>query len=435
MKFFIKTKQFFFLSLVIVIQQAMVAGSTYFLIKLTSSQHEQRGFLIQLFGFLSCLTLVYFPVSLQKYLQDKWVLSIQKKYLGLFRKNYQGRIDLLGNSVAQNEKFGFMQRESFHVIDQVTFYWNDLLTTALNVVFNIAVIGATLDKSFIGAYTGSFAIYGFFAYVFAKPLGMWSAATQASRVAHSSILSKSWNTLLIGNQMNIESLYKLEGDCFSELSSRVLKNRSKTESVQLLITLVTMVPVMGLLIYLIIQGLQNPVVLFPLIATLHRQVQIIQHIEVMGTLGLHYHSMSALLNGFFSSMQTPEKQTLDQRMKQEHLQFIHSNGRTLVTGPNGAGKSTWLKIKKQQLGDQAVYVPANMEIFFEQISDEMSTGQKAMAILKHIEAENSKDRVFLFDEWDANLDNINREIFSAVIQNIAKTNLVYEVRHNEYGLR
>ncbi len=430
MKFYIKTKAFFHLSVVTFIQQAMVAGSTYFLIKLTSSQHDQRSFLIQLFGFLSCLTLVYFPVSLQKYFQDKWVLSIQKKYLNLFRKNYSGRIDLLGSSTTQNEKFGFMQRESFHVIDQVTFYWSDLLTTTLNVILNIAVIGATLDKSFICAYFASFIIYGFFAYLFAKPIRKWSTETQNNRVAHSSILAKCWTTLLIGNSANTENLYKLESRRFEELNSSVLRNRRKTEAVQLLITLVTMVPVIGLLIYLMIKGLENPLILLPLIATLHRQVQIVQHIEVVGTLGLQYHSMSALLDGFFSSVQAPEKQSLDHRIRQEQLQFSDLNGRTLVTGPNGAGKSTWLKIKKQQLGNQAVYVPANMEIFFSEINDEMSTGQKAMAILEHIEAENSKDKVFLLDEWDANLDLANREIFSAVIQTIAESNTVYEVRHN-----
>jgi hypothetical protein len=429
MKFFSNTKQFFHLVIMTLIQQSMVAGSTYFLIKLTSSQNNPHQFLIQLFGFLACLTLVYFPVSMQKYLQDKWVLALQKKYLAQFRRSYQGRIDLVGNSTAENEKFGFMQREAFHVIDQVTFYWTDLLTTSLNVLLNIAVIGAALDSSFFGAYFASFVVYGILASLLAKYLGQWSVENQNARVAHASVLGKIWTTLLIGNTTNTQQLYNTENRCFNDLSSIVLRNRRKMESVQLFTTLMTMIPVIGLLVYLMVQGLQNPILLVPLIATLHRQIQIIQHIEVIGSLGLHYHSMTAIVTGFLTSLQTPEKQELRQRMKSDLIRFQAKNGRTLVTGPNGAGKSTWLKMMKEELGDNAVYLPAKMDIYFSGISDEMSSGQRTIAILKSIDAGNHKGKVFLLDEWDANLDVENRELLNQVVQKIAKNNLVYEVRH------
>lgn len=429
MKFFINSKQFLHLSLITLIQQMMVAGSTYFLIKLTSSQNNPENFLIQLFGFLACLTLVYLPVSLQKYFQDKWVLSVQKKYLSLFRKNYYGRIDLLGNANTENEKFGFMQREAFHVIDQVTFYWSDLLTTSLNVVLNILVIGAVLDQSFFGAYFASFVVYGILATVFAKFIEKWSIENQTARVAHSSLLNKIWPTLLIGNRTNNDQLFNSEESKFADLNSSLLNNRRKTEAVQLITTLLTMAPVIGLLVYTMIQNLQNAIILVPLIATLHRQVQIIQHIEVIGTLGLHYHSMTALLNGFLASLEAPEKQQLSQRMQPALIRVQENNGRTLVTGPNGAGKSTWLKIKKEELGDKAIYIPAKMDIFFKDISDEMSSGQRAMAILKNIETSGCKDQVFLLDEWDANLDANNREALELVVQKIAENNSVFEVRH------
>lgn len=429
MRFFINTKQFFQLAAVTLIQQSMVAGSTYFLIKLTTTQNSPHDFLMQLFGFLACLTLVYFPVSLQKYYQEKWVLGLQRKYLAQFRRNYQGRIDLLGNTSAENEKFGFMQREAFNVIDQVTFYWSDLLTTSLNVLLNIAVIGAALDSSFFSAYGASFVVYGVLAALFAKYLSQWGLDNQNARVAHSSILSKIWTTLLIGNHTNTQQLYTAENGCFDHLSSTLLKNRRKTEGVQLFTTLMTMAPVLGLLVYMMVQGLQNPVMLVPLIATLHRQVQIIQHIEVIGSLGLHYHSVKALVVGFLESLYAPEKQELKLRMKPDLIRFHSANNRTLVTGPNGAGKSTWLKMKKEELGQKAVYIPAKMDIFFKDISDEMSSGQRAMAILKQLESSNQKDQVFLLDEWDANLDVVNREALDLVVQKIAESNLVYEVRH------
>lgn len=429
MKFFIKSPQFLHLVIVTLIQQAMVAGSTYFLIKLTTSQTNSHDFLFQLFGFLACLTLVYLPVSLQKYFQDKWVLALQKKYLSSFRENYQGRIDLLGSSSTESEKFGFMQREAFHVIDQLTFYCSDLLTTSLNVILNIIVIGTALESLFFGAYATSFVIYGVFATLFANSLAKWSTENQNVRVAHSSILNKSWNTLLIGNRMNSDDLYKVENGCFSKMQMTLLANRRRTEVVQLVTTLMTMVPVIGLLVYLMIQGLQNPILLLPLVATLHRQVQIVQHIEVIGTLGLQYHGMKSLVSGFATSLVAPDKADLKQRMKQELIQINTTNGRTLITGPNGAGKSTWLKLKKEELGEKAIYVPAKMDVFFKDISDEMSTGQRAMAILNHVDEAKYENLVFLLDEWDANLDVENRALLHAVVDRIAQNNLVYEVRH------
>ncbi|WP_413287560.1 ABC transporter ATP-binding protein [Bdellovibrio sp. HCB337] len=429
MKFFINKKEFLSVFAVTLLQQGMVACSTYFLIQLTSSQNNASEFLWQLFGFLACLVLVYIPLSLQKYCGEKWVLSLQRKYVARFKQAFKGRIDLAGNATAEDEKFGFMQREAFHVIDQVTFYWTDLLTTGLNVFLNILVIGATLDSSFFGAYIVSFLIYGVIAALVSQKLGRWSGDAQTARVAHSSVLNKMWSTLLVGNKLNLNQYNKHEETRFGELSDIALKTRVKMEVVQVLTSFATMAPILGLLVYLIVDKLQNPILLVPMIATLHRQIQIVQHIEVIGTLGLQYQSVKSLVMGFMQSLEAPEKQDLQSRIKMDAIVLKTENQRTLIKGPNGAGKSSWLKLKKEELGEKAVYVPANMDLYFENISEEMSSGQRAMAVLKELEEAGLQQQVVLLDEWDANLDTANRELLSQVVEKLSQANQVYEIRH------
>jgi ABC-type transport system involved in cytochrome bd biosynthesis fused ATPase/permease subunit len=57
-------------------------------------------------------------------------------------------------------------------------------------------------------------------------------------------------------------------------------------------------------------------------------------------------------------------------------------------------------------------------------------GEKRLCDLRAISAEFEIDgHILLLDEWDANLDQANREILNAKIDQLAKRNLVIEVRH------
>ena len=104
-----------------------------------------------------------------------------------------------------------------------------------------------------------------------------------------------------------------------------------------------------------------------------------------------------------------------------------------VTGPNGSGKSSFLLDLKGKFKDEAIYLPANADLAFENMGQQvLSTGQKMRLALEEIInlPEKMKPRVFLLDEWDANLDQSARQSLVEKLFALSKSYLVIEICHN-----
>ena len=89
---------------------------------------------------------------------------------------------------------------------------------------------------------------------------------------------------------------------------------------------------------------------------------------------------------------------------------------------------------KEYFGDRAYLFPNHTRLFFEDSNErEYSTGQRLRANVEEV-LDRMKDpsvRLFLFDEWNANLDEENQKEISEYIDRLAKKGLVLEVRNKE----
>lgn len=431
MKFhFFKSKNFSYLLITTIIQQIMVAGSSYYLIKLSENISTGRLNWNYLLLFLGCLVFVYVPVSLQKLYSELWNLDLQKKYVRRFIKSHKGRIEYLGDEKTQNEKSGYLQREAFHVIDQVVFFCTDLITTSLNVLFNIFVMTALLDKRFIFAYILSAVMFYVINKLSMNYISELSVDTQKKRVHYNGILGKLWSNLLIANPMHLNLLINDISSRTSLLKNATQRNRIKHEGVQIFLTLFVMSPIILFITYLFFTHQSQLALLVPLAVSLHRQIQTVQHIEVLGTLSLNAHSLRGVVRGLENSLETLSENDLNLRINSEKIQMNTTENRTVITGANGAGKSSWLKNKKIEFGENCIYIPANMDIYLDEQGQYKSSGQKTRYVLESLTKLASTPRqTILLDEWDANLDNENSEYIDKLINEISKVHIVYEVRH------
>ena len=135
-----------------------------------------------------------------------------------------------------------------------------------------------------------------------------------------------------------------------------------------------------------------------------------------------------------------ENRKLQFKNVENFLEFLHDcaeegkHGSILITGTNGSGKTTLLMRVKERFGDQAYLFPNHTNLFFENsIGKEYSTGQRLRANVEEV-LERMKDpsvRLFLFDEWNANLDEENQKEISSHIDRLAGEGLVLEVRNKE----
>ena len=135
-------------------------------------------------------------------------------------------------------------------------------------------------------------------------------------------------------------------------------------------------------------------------------------------------------------------------------------GRLLVRGSNGSGKSTLLAALKGRLGVDAFYWPTSDKLAFafaaaqaaDEIDDEaggetdattgeaappgtgayagFSSGEKQLKSLAEI-ASRTQARVYLLDEWDANLDAKNRANAEQLVAALAARALVVEISHRD----
>jgi ABC-type cobalamin/Fe3+-siderophores transport system ATPase subunit len=128
-------------------------------------------------------------------------------------------------------------------------------------------------------------------------------------------------------------------------------------------------------------------------------------------------------------------------------------GRLLVRGSNGSGKSTLLAALKGRLGVDAFYWPTSDKLAFafaaaqaaDEIVDEaeaapagtgnyagFSSGEKQLKSLAEI-ASRTQARVYLLDEWDANLDAKNRASAEQLVATLATRALVVEISPRDRG--
>jgi ABC-type bacteriocin/lantibiotic exporter with double-glycine peptidase domain len=202
----------------------------------------------------------------------------------------------------------------------------------------------------------------------------------------------------------------------------------------------------------------NTAKLAALIATLPRQIQVIQYLEVLSTYTIYWHGIYAKLKSLISALLPVQKNYHDELMKRinkHELKLIFDNepitfasililiddikkmmkGRVTIQGKNGSGKTSLIILLKQILGEDAYYLPTNSRLFFEStIDNSLSTGQKMKAWLEEIERNILPIKVILLDEWNANLDDKNRKLISNVLDKLSKKCCVIEISHRENSI-
>lgn len=103
-------------------------------------------------------------------------------------------------------------------------------------------------------------------------------------------------------------------------------------------------------------------------------------------------------------------------------------GRVTIRGENGTGKSTVLLLIQYELLSRSFYLPAQHHLSFNSIKANYSTGETLKLYIQEIFYKVEADCILL-DEWDANLDKFNQSEISQLIDKLARSKTVVEVRH------
>ncbi|WP_446442274.1 ATP-binding cassette domain-containing protein [Psychrobacter sp. 1176_08] len=110
---------------------------------------------------------------------------------------------------------------------------------------------------------------------------------------------------------------------------------------------------------------------------------------------------------------------------------LPKKGRVTLIGSNGVGKSCMLLTLKDHYQEQAYYLPAKHNLYFNYKTDQTHKGSTGQQLIKQIQEirEDDQSTVVMLDEWDAHLDKENTQIIDQYLDELAQTRLVIDVRH------
>ncbi|MGK8251681.1 hypothetical protein [Moraxella lacunata] len=421
------------------IAQLIVASSTFFIANLAKSVTDGTLSLPYLIGFVTSLTLVLIPLYFASIFLEKAKFDSLARYNTLFDKHFLGKSCHYNNHTLKQTATAMLAQESKHTLDDSLLGVFDMITLLLNVGFNLIVIAWVLDGFILLGYGLGMVLAMGAVHLFKGRLGNLAKTAQMSRLMLMSGLSKAWDNVIIFNKYNYlrhnrtltDTLNKAKTDSIHAKSMRHLSS-----NVGMLVLLVCVLTASGVLFW---QNLGDMAMLAMLVATLPRQIQMLQMSHELIGYRAEISTLMARLDGLIQLFDTPNA-TLDKHIKKDRIfvkqtnqvfdfdEFLKnppSTGRITLVGDNGVGKSCVLLTLKNRLSERAYYLPAKHELIFD--NTEGSTGQRLIGEIDELTGDDTP--ILLLDEWDANLDGVNTDIIHAKLDEIGKTRLVVEVRH------
>jgi ABC-type bacteriocin/lantibiotic exporter with double-glycine peptidase domain len=291
---------------------------------------------------------------------------------------------------------------------------------------------------------------------------------QDDRKSMSQALLSGWDNIIVGNNYNFSIWWKLFTKRWNAYNISSAKAVLWTQLSSTCATILSLVPVAATFVWIFATTTNDIAKLAALIATLPRQIQIIQHFEVLSTYTMHWYGTYARLKALMATISTAilpvnNKAELLERIKENEItltinkiqtvfppfdQFLEiltnlKNGRITIQGKNGTGKTTLINLLKKELKDKAYYLPTNSRLVFESTAEgTFSTGERIKAYLEELakihlgagkksQGTFSVNEILLLDEWDANLDTKNREVISVMLDKFAAQCCVIEISHRQ----
>jgi ABC-type transport system involved in cytochrome bd biosynthesis fused ATPase/permease subunit len=416
-----------------------------------------------------------------------WVFAEQAgfgafgRYLLQFTRDNRRQTALLSDKTQREAVEPFLTHEGFHLIFELIYELEADLKLFLGLVFNAVVLGVAVDAGLPWVYAAVFAILLLMQWLMRKPVAGAYLNQQSSTNRMHAHTYFAWDNVFSGNRYN----FRLWHEGFKQRLRRALRATIRSivarEGLAALGGIIALTVVFGYLAFVVAQGAKDTALWIALAATLPRQIELSSDVHSLAAgwndvlaiwtrMGGASRAMRPVPDADFETRLVPA--LLDVRKDQQTLTFQTvadlvtqlsgwTHARVTVRGPNGAGKSTLLAALKQSLGARAFYWPTSDRLVFEfarpamdaQIDGDpgddrqggeqavdavqephgaarFSSGERQLRSLQEI-VQRTHCAVYLLDEWDANLDALNRAQAERWVSELAQRAVVVEISHRD----
>ncbi|WP_133104370.1 hypothetical protein [Psychrobacter sp. S4(2024)] len=427
--------------LFLLIQQIIVASSTYFIARLAQSLTEESISILYMVLFAVSLVAVYVPAYFCVTNTERAKYDAHKLYNDNFHTVFLGKTYLLSNDELQSTATTTLAQESNYTLETVIDSIFDISALVLNVLFNVLVIAWFLDGTLLLGYAVGIVFASMFVHFRRHALKTAAKTDQQSRLNLTAKLFDSWDNVVIFNKHNYTLYNNIVQKSFATAKNNSVKSTSIQHINSSLGIIILMLPVFVVTAFIFNKNWQDAATMAVLIATLPRQIQLLQMCYAL----IGYHTsigvIKTMLDGILEVLQ-PTAVNLDNYIQADQIRVkqtgdifdstqLPKQGRVTLVGNNGVGKSCMLLKLKEHYQEQAYYLPAKHNLYFNYKTDKAHRGSTGQQLIKQIQEirEDDQSRIVMLDEWDAHLDKENTQIIDQYLDELAQTRLVIEVRH------
>ena len=467
---FLLCRPFYVMLFFLVIEAALAAATTAFIIKAGQDVADQE-FLISDFVWIVVAQSASYVVGATSWIfAERAGFGAYGRYMLRFARDNRYQPALLGDKSRREQVEPFLTNETFQIFFELVYELEADLKLFFGLIFNALVLGYAIDAGLPAVYAAVFVMLLALQYLVRRPVAGAYLAQQRCSNRMTAHTYTAWDNITTGNRYN----YRLWHAGFKIRLRDALRAQIRAimarEGIATVSGIFALVVVFSYLAWIAGRNVTDTGLLIALAATLPRQIDLSYNVYGLASGWNDLLAVWTRMTGACAAMQPAPDAKFDQRIRFDGVALslptkqgqetvictsvddalAHVNarpqGRLLVRGSNGSGKSTLLVALKARLGSRAFYWPTSDKLAFafsganvdpsldegdgEAAASSFSSGERQLKSLQEI-ASRTHAKVYLLDEWDANLDAKNRASAEALVAQLAARAVVVEISHRD----
>lgn len=444
------------------LDQIIEASSSVWLVLMTEKITLHENFFPYLLLYLIGLLGPYLPRCFACMSKINWKQESQRAFIHHFVDINRNQIGEWSNKGIREQKLSVLTTEGPNSLHAFIDYFYDLSTYVLSVILNIFALTIVVEPLFAPSYLLSLIVVIFVMRSKRRAQRKFTQKALTARIGLYQTLLCAWDNVLLGNYYNFKLWENKTNEKLKKCMQRNMELERFDQFLAITVALITAIPSLTVVVYYMYMNQGSVEKLASFAVTLYLLFMILSYSYQTLSLIFRWTMHWSKLRSVYKEVQpvkycqtSLEKKikwpklnlstTLDStiaphnhmsmpgplalRSSHDILDKLHSSGRLTLRGENGCGKSTLLMLIKNTLSEKAFFLPTyNQQLSFTAETNKYSTGESLKNRLVEILEKVDSD-VLLLDEWDANLDEENRDRLSALIDEIATKKCVVEVRH------